>query len=255
MVMDTLFPLLGPKTTVIHCSSVNLLPGEPASIFSDNTKMTLNVLSALEENDIRNYIYLSSTDVYGRPPRELPLTEKSLPHPTGYYGLSKYSCEKLLSYALEEKQTPLSILRLPGIYGIEDKGKSIIGQFLSKIINGEELLIHSPQTLELKRDYFHIDDVLSICNMLYKNPLPGIFNLVTGQSNSLQQLIQHMEKVLEKKAVYKILNAPPVKQFDLQFDSSLLKETFHFHPLSSIQGIELYAEKLRAPRATAGLQL
>lgn len=216
-----LFETADQDTHIVMASSVLHLPGEPAQIFDENVLMVRNVVDALSEKRIANFIYLSSTDVYGRPPLVANIKEDSPLNLTGYYGLSKFTAEQVLRLGLNTRgpRRPVSMLRLPGIYGPNDQARSIIGMFTKKIATGDKLeLVAGGKQL---RDYVHAKDVAKICEELIENPFNGPLNIATGRALPLHEVISKIATELGKEPVivHKEATSP---QYDLTFNNALL---------------------------------
>jgi nucleoside-diphosphate-sugar epimerase len=221
---------------VVMCSAVMRLPGEPIRIFDENVKMARNLVEALKDSSIENFIFLSSTDVYGRPPSEVPMRESSPVRPTGNYGLSKQVSEDLFRLNLK---CPVSSLRLPGIYGPTDKGTSVIGNFMRKIKNGETLILDDGG--HQRRDYFHAKSVARVVEELIAKPQKTTLNLAMGKAITLAELVAMIEEALEVKARLEMRTSNQ-KQYDFCFDTSLLQKTLPGLEFISVRdGIRDYA--------------
>ncbi len=225
----------------IMCSSVLLLRGEPASIFDDNVAMARNVARSLASLPLSSFTYFSSVDVYGRPPSESPLSEHSPVSPTGYYGLSKYASERLLQFAL---RCPVTILRCPGMYGPGDGGRSIVGQFVSKVRTRSEILLAAGGAS--LRDYVHSDDVFRVVSGILsgRDLKSRTLNLATGKSLSLRDVIELIASTVGHPAQVRTV-PPETAPYDLVFDIRALTELFpgiRFKPLE--EGIRDYCRAL-----------
>lgn len=224
----------------IMCSSILLLPGEPSSIFDDNIAMARNVARSLASLPMSSFTYFSSVDVYGRPPSQSPLSEHSPVNPTGYYGLSKYASERLLQFAL---RCPMTVLRCPGMYGPGDHGRSIVGQFVSKVrARGEIALAAGGVSL---RDYVHSDDVFQVVSaLLSRRDLKSrTLNLATGKSFPLRDVVELISRAVGHPAQVRTVS-PQSLPYDLVFDTRTLTQLFpaiRFKPLED--GIRDYCRE------------
>jgi nucleoside-diphosphate-sugar epimerase len=204
----------------IMCSSILLLPGEPSSIFADNVAMARNVARSLASLPMSSFTYFSSVDVYGRPPSQSPLSEHSPVNPTGYYGLSKYASERLLQFAL---RCPVTVLRCPGMYGPGDHGRSIVGQFVSKV-RARGVIELAAGGLSL-RDYVHSDDVFEVVSaLLSRGDLKSrILNLATGRSLPLRDVVELISGAVGHPAQVRTVS-PQSLSYDLVFDNRTLTQ-------------------------------
>ena len=118
--------------TIIFLSTFGRFPEDTYDVYNKNVTMITNLLNSIDINLIEQFIFFSSTCLYGRPPKILPITEVNECIPNGYYGLSKFVSESLIKLQLT---CPVSIIRIPGVYGKLDQNKSIISHFVNNIIS------------------------------------------------------------------------------------------------------------------------
>jgi len=83
--------------------------------FLINTEGRRNILAACQAADIRAFVYVSSSTVYGQ--QFEPVDEGTVPAPRFDYPESKRDAEKLLLEATRETGFPAMIARMAGIYG------------------------------------------------------------------------------------------------------------------------------------------
>jgi nucleoside-diphosphate-sugar epimerase len=229
------------------CASVLRVDGEPARIFDDNVAMVRHLVESLHGLSPLSFIFLSSADVYGHPAAGQVLTEASPPHPQGYYGLSKVVCEQLLGLGLT---CPLAVLRLPGVYGQGDHGRSVIGQFSRRILAGETLtLVDGGRP---RRDYVVAGDVAKVVLAQIRRRASLTLNLATGRSLSLLELVERIAAASGRPARIEFQEtASP--QYDLVFDRSALTNAFADLDMTSMPtGIDDYVSLLRKGSAPAG---
>jgi nucleoside-diphosphate-sugar epimerase len=187
-----------------------------------------------------SFTYFSSADVYGRPPTQSPISENSPVGPTGHYGLSKYASERLLQLGLS---CPVTVLRCPGMYGPADRGRSIVGQFISKVRSGTEIEL-AGGGLSL-RDYVHSDDVFQVVSGLVssRDLKHTILNLATGKSLPLLGLLDLISNVVGRPALIRTVS-PQTNPYDLIFDTRQLREHLPAICFKSLQeGIRDYCQR------------
>ena len=236
---------LAKDAHVVLSSSVLLLPGEPVSIFDANVAMARNLTEALAGQRPASFTFLSSSDVYGRPPSETPLREQSPLAVTGHYGLSKLVAERLLNFGID---APLGVFRLPGVYGPGDGARSIVGQFATRLLDGQALTLAGGGTA--LRDYVHVQDVARLIAAQLMQPVTRTLNVATGRAISLAELAAVTAKAcgvaLRTQAV--AANGP---QYDLSFDVSALHAAFPGVSMTPIEaGVAGYVDALRKLRAS-----
>jgi len=202
--------------TIIFLSTFGRFPEDNYDVYNKNVTMITNLLNSIDINLTEQFIFFSSTCLYGRPPKILPLTEVNECIPNGYYGLSKFVSESLIKLQLT---CPVSIIRIPGVYGKLDQNKSIISHFINNIINNEPITIYDKGLV--LRDYVFIDDIIEVVNHIINLKCEVTINIATGISIKLIDLVVLIEKKLNKKANISFINTSH-KQFDMTFDITKL---------------------------------
>lgn len=116
---------------VVFCAVINRLNDNSYHALVRNIQMAHNFAAAATRGKLGGVIFLSSVDVYGRTP-ELPITERTVTAPANFYGIAKLTSELLLRRP-GALNCPLTVLRLPGVYGPGDGGRSVVGRFLTRL--------------------------------------------------------------------------------------------------------------------------
>jgi len=174
------------ETSIVLCSGITRTAEESYSALLKNISMVRNFISGLSDGHPRSVIFLSSADVYGMPPLESPVSEDTRLRPRGYYGLSKMIGEEFLRLELASR-CPVTILRLPGVYGIGDKFQSIVGGFIKKVVYGEPVEIYGGG--HAKRDFVEIEDVYKVIVRFMQKTFEGTVNIATGESVTINALV------------------------------------------------------------------
>ena len=105
--------------TIIHCAAASyVLEGEDFKnkYIANNIKYTKNFINNCKINNVENFIFLSSSNVYKE--SRLSFSEKSKLKPVNIYGKTKFEIEKFL---IKKKFKKLAILRLFNIVGLTKK--------------------------------------------------------------------------------------------------------------------------------------
>jgi nucleoside-diphosphate-sugar epimerase len=233
----------GPDTSVVLCSAITRSIEDSWDVMLKNVAMIHNVTTAIPNSGLRSIILMSSVDVYGMPPKSLPVTEETGVNPIGYYGLSKIIGEALLKIKLASK-CAIGILRIPGIYGAGDDFKSIIGKFIKKVVNHETILVLGEGSA--KRDYVEIGDLCRVVEYFLLRRISGTVNIATGTSITINDLVTTIGELSEIGPVIEFVTRNNVPTGDLCFDTRRLKNllnNFRFKDLES--GIGEYLCRLK----------
>ena len=110
---------------------------------------------------VRQYVFISSTVIYAKPPRQLPLTEDApAGNPFWDYAGKKLACEQWLRQRHEETGFPVTIVRPSHTYSkrwIPNPVSSGSYTFASRLEQGKPVYIHdngqSPWTLTAAADF------------------------------------------------------------------------------------------------------
>lgn len=173
---------------------------DPISYSKTNIEGTLNLLEACKNESLKNFIFISSSSVYGER-NKVPFSESDkTENPISPYGLTKLSGEKLLRIYSSLYSIPVTILRLFTVYGPRQRPDLAIRKFIDRIYNGKEIDVYGDGSS--KRDYTYVDDIVDgIIKCVYKPFKFEIINLGNSHPIKLKTLISMIEKGLNKKAL------------------------------------------------------
>ena len=110
---------------------------------------------------VRQYVFISSTVVYTRPPRRLPLTEEApIGNPLWDYAAKKVACEQWLWERRKETGFPVTIVRPSHTYSklwVPNAVSSGSYTFAARLEQGKPVFVHdsgeSPWTLTTSADF------------------------------------------------------------------------------------------------------
>jgi len=175
---------INPQTRILFCSTISRLREDSIKAFNKNVKMAENVAYALSDCSYHSLIFCSSIDVYGRPPSENPITEQTRLNPAGYYGYSKLVSEYILEKELGYNRG-LAILRLPGIYSLDESDPSALGAIFNAIRSN--LPVQLSGGGKHIRTYLNIFELYTIVETIFFNRWSGLVNLSSSKSYSLRE--------------------------------------------------------------------
>ncbi|HPC16620.1 MAG TPA: NAD(P)-dependent oxidoreductase [Candidatus Hydrogenedentes bacterium] len=161
-------------------------------------------------------VYLSSIDVYGRTNLALPLDECSPLRPESPYAAGKLAAEGILDACCERQGIPLTILRLPGVYGPGDTHHGPVRAFLDAARHGKPAVVHGNG--RQRRDLLYVGDIPRLVVEILGKRVPGVFNAVTGTTASLNEIIALIECLSGKRL--DVRYNPEMPQYDIVFAPS-----------------------------------
>jgi len=160
---------------------------------------TLNVLEAAKEANVK-VVFTSSAAVYGDPV-EVPIKETTPPNPVSCYGASKLAAETYCKVYSKTHNLPVVIVRLFNIYGPRQR-KCVMHDVLSKLSKNPNALTMLGSG-DQERDFVYVDDAVEGLILLsVKEEATGqIFNLGTGISTSIKEVLNHIVRILGAEPV------------------------------------------------------
>jgi len=147
---------------------------------------TLNLLNALKNVDYDNFIFTSSSEVYGA--NDVPFHEKMMPLPASPYSLSKACAEMAIQTFSELNAKKFTILRLFNFFGKQMPDNFFIPQLVNSLKTGEFFKMTKG---EQSRDFLYVSDVIKamILTATHTNALNQTFNVCSGVSITLKELV------------------------------------------------------------------
>jgi UDP-glucose 4-epimerase len=208
--VERLSDLFNYDAAIILCSALKRQLGDNLDFFSTNMLMVENICSLLEERPVGRFVYYSSGAVYGEDVQHGKITEETPVQPTSFYGIGKFTAERLFWKTIAPKEnSSLIILRPPTIYGPGDRGFPYgPSGFTHAAVTNKQITIWGDGT-EL-REFIYIDDVVEITYRLVFSSFEGVLNVTSGKSYSfvdvLDSLGEHTVRPLD------IVSRPRSKQ-------------------------------------------
>lgn len=170
-----------------------------------NVGGTLNLLELARRHDIKNFVFGSSSSVYGAS-KDVPFRENGSTRPISPYGASKRAAEVYCQMYSKLYGLKVSALRFFTVYGPKQRPDMAIHKFTRLIDQGEEVPMFGDG--HSKRDYTYIDDVIEgILSALDKSFGFETFNLGNSRTVSLRDLIALIEETVGRRA--RIRQLPP----------------------------------------------
>ena len=233
--------------SVIHLAAMaGVRPSiEQPLLYNDvNLTGTGVILEAARRHSVTNFIFGSSSSVYGVQDKVPFSEEDTVSHPISPYAATKAAGEMLCYTYHHLFGMPVTCLRFFTVYGPRQRPEMAIHLFARKIRDGEPITVFGDG--ESRRDYTYIDDIID--GIVKSLAIPHgyeIFNLGESRTVRLKELISLLENGLGKKAtIQKEPDQPgdvPVTYADITRARTLLG----YDPNIPIeQGIELFVQWL-----------
>lgn len=231
-------------TIVIHLAAmagVRYSIQNPQTYTRNNVEGTTNLLNqaALQQDPpIKNFIYASSSSVYGTNTK-VPFTEDDpIKKCNSPYAATKKCCETMADLYSQLYNLPLIGLRFFTVYGPRGRPDMAPYKFLYRIANNLPITKYGDGTT--MRDYTYIDDIVTgVINAMSYRPTHSsthsIFNLGNSTPHSLNKFISLCEKVTNKKAIIKQLPDQPGDVPKTYADITRAKNLLKYEPKTSLE--------------------
>lgn len=216
---------------------------DPKYTLDNNILSTINVLEAVRINQqIKGLVVASSDKSYGKLKKQKYIETDPLSgdHP---YDTSKSVTDLISTTYYKTYGIPVVVTRFGNIYGEGDLNFSrIIPGIMKSIIKNEQLMIRSNG--KYIRDYLYVKDVVNGYILLAKNinKVKGeAFNFGSDDTLTVVEVIKAIEKSLNKKIDYKIINTAKNEIPYQSLDYSKIKKSLGWKPKENIRST---AEKI-----------
>lgn len=173
---------------------------EPSAYVRTNINGTINMLEHMRKYNCKKMVFASSSSVYGNCKAEKFSEDLKVTEPISPYAATKLACEQFLYTYYKLYGIETVCLRFFTVYGPRQRPDLAIRKFIELIEAGKPVPMYGDGTT--MRDYTYIDDIISgICSAIEYNKTPyEIINLGGGYPISLAEMIETIEKVLNRKA-------------------------------------------------------
>ncbi len=208
---------------------------DPKKAFSINVEGTQNVFRAAHIGGVKKVVYASSAAVYGDS-SELPLSEQTPVLPISPYGEHKLQNEVDARAFYAEGLSSVGF-RFFNVFGERQDPKSpysgVISIFWDRLIHEQPLTIYGDG--QQTRDFVNVANIVqAILLALQSLPGLGIYNVATGITTSLNQLILALSHV-SGKTINRHYVAPREGDIrDSASDISLICSSFGYVPAVSL---------------------
>ena len=237
-----------PFDAIIHLAAkAGVRPSieDPLGYQRANVIATQNLLEFAKKHSIQQFVFASSSSVYGVNPN-VPWRENDLVlQPISPYASTKVSCELMGHVYSRLFGIRFLGLRFFTVYGPRQRPDLAINKFVRLINEGKPIPVFGDGTT--RRDYTYIDDIISgiIGALHYYKSDYEIFNLGNDQTVTLSELIETIESAMDQKAT---IDRQPEQLGDVPqtwADISKARNILGYNPCTRIQeGISAYISKL-----------
>jgi UDP-glucuronate 4-epimerase len=220
---------------------------EPKLYAETNINGTLNLLELAREHGIRQFVFGSSSSVYGIN-EKVPFAEDDRIHqPISPYAATKAAGELICHTYSHLYDIRCICLRFFTVYGARQRPDLAIHKFAKLITEGKPIQVFGDGST--RRDYTYIDDIIDGVRAAidYDDSIYEIFNLGESETTELSKLIELIESALGENAV---IDRQPMQPGDVPAtfaDISRSRRLLGYDPKTKIaDGIPKFVEWFRS---------
>jgi UDP-glucose 4-epimerase len=184
--------------TIFHLAAIHYIPlcnEFPSDALNVNVIGTQNLLTAIKNLKINQFIYASSAAVYM--PTGKALKEEDFHQPMDVYGISKVSAEMLVRLHHEMTGQSCILARFFNTFGPNETNPHVIPDILAQIQTGTHKI--KLGKIDSQRDFIYVNDLVSALMLLMEKD--GInfetFNIGSGRAISIKEVVETIGLLLK----------------------------------------------------------
>jgi UDP-glucuronate 4-epimerase len=203
---------------------------------------TFNLLEMAKKYKVEQFIFASSSSVYGLNKKTPFSEEDAVELQISPYATAKRAAEIFCKTYNTLYGIPVTILRFFTVYGERQRPDMAIRKFTELIMKNKPIPIFGDGNSE--RDYTYIDDCIDCILAAVRNPMNfEIINIGSGKTISLKKLIKILEKVTVKKVRIEQLDEQAGDVPRTYADINKAKRLLGYAPSTSIEeGIQKFVK-------------
>ena len=208
--MSKIFETEAPEWVCHMAARAGVRPSiqDPYVYIHSNIKGTTHLMELSAKHGVKNFVFASSSSVYGGSKSTFFSEEENVDNPVSPYAASKKACE-LLAYTYHHLyKLNITGLRFFTCYGPRGRPDMAPFKFIDRVSRGVEIQQFGDGSSS--RDYTYVTDIVDgIVRALDRPHKYEIFNLGKGSGTSLKDFINLVQKHTGKDAVIKVMPDQP----------------------------------------------
>jgi UDP-glucuronate 4-epimerase len=235
-----------PFDCIVHLAAragVRPSLSEPQLYAETNINGTVNLLELAREQNVKQFVFGSSSSVYGINAK-VPFSEEDpIRQPISPYAATKGAGELICHTYSHLYGIRCVCLRFFTVYGPRQRPDLAIHKFARLISSGKSIPVFGDGST--RRDYTYIDDIISgvVAAIHYSASDYEVFNLGESRTVELNELIALLEKELDTHAVIERLPAQPGDVPQTFADITKARQLLGYNPQTQVEdGIRRFVE-------------
>ncbi|MEJ2567615.1 MAG: GDP-mannose 4,6-dehydratase [candidate division WOR-3 bacterium] len=206
----------------------------PGTYVDVDVKGTVNLLELAKKYKIEQFLFASSSSVYGTN-KKIPFSENDpVELQISPYATSKRAAELFCKTYNKLYGIPVTVLRFFTVYGERQRPDMAIRKFLKLTMEDQPIPMFGDGSSF--RDYTYIKDCIDCVFSAIKTPMDfEIINIGSGRTISLKELIGFLEGVTDKSIKIKHLEEQPGDVPQTYADISKAKRLLGYNPQVTIE--------------------
>lgn len=220
---------------------------EPKLYVETNINGTTNLLELAKEFSVPQFVFGSSSSVYGINSKVPFSEEDKIFQPISPYAATKAAGELLCHTYSHLYDIRTVCLRFFTVYGARQRPDLAIHKFTRLISEGRPIQVFGDGSS--RRDYTYVDDIIQGVRAAidYDATMHEVFNLGESETTELRRLIELIEETLGVKAVIDRQAMQPGDVPVTYADISKAREMLKYNPYTRIEdGIPKFVEWFRS---------
>ncbi len=198
---SAIYKAVAGHDAVMHLGALIGIPYSyhaPDSYIQVNTQGTLNLLEASRAHEIRRFVHISTSEVYGSA-QKTPMDEEHRLFPQSPYAASKAAADHLAQAYFLSFGLPVVTIRPFNTFGPRQSNRAVIPTLINQFISNDENI--KIGNLESTRDFTFVSDTANgmIAGLLTEGVEGELFNLGTGFDFSIMKIYELLCEISGKK--------------------------------------------------------
>lgn len=249
-------------TQIVHLGAqagVRYSIDNPRAYVQSNLVGHLNLLEIARHREVRQFVYASSSSVYGNSDVVPFSVDARVDHPVSLYAATKKADELMSETYAHLYRLPMTGLRFFTVYGPWGRPDMALWKFTSAILQGKPIDVYNHG--DMRRDFTYIDDIIAgVLAVIDNSPAddntvkPGgsvaphrIYNIGNNQPEPLGRMIDVIEAACGKPAIRNMLPMQPGDVYQTYADISAIQSDLGYAPTTGIDiGIPRFVDWYRA---------
>ena len=225
---------------------------EPLLYVKTNINGTMNLLELARENEVRHFVFGSSSSVYGEN-KKVPFSEDDpIFNPISPYAATKAAAELICHTYAHLHNMRIVCLRFFTVYGARQRPDLAIQKFAKLISAGQPIPVFGDGTT--RRDYTYIDDIIQGVRAAidYNKTNYEVINLGESRTVELRELISLLENEVGRRAEIDRQPTQPGDVPQTYADISKARRFLNYNPQTPIEsGVKKFVQWFQSERASS----